>query len=77
MFNNKGNIQSPENFNPPTQHDAYMDGKPAGTCLVHDAAAWRNKNRYRTERSAPKKNSKPDTTRKSLNSFDNPIPGRV
>lgn len=49
MFKNKGNIQSPEKFNPPTQHDVYMDGKFSGTCFVHDPAAWQNKNKPNSE----------------------------
>lgn len=45
IIKNKGNIQSPENFNPPTRHDVYVDGKFSGVCFVHDPAAWRNKNK--------------------------------
>jgi len=47
---NKDNIAPAEKFNPPTEHECYMDGKPAGTCFVYDPAAWRNKNRQTPER---------------------------
>lgn len=70
IIKNKGNIQSPVTFNPPTQHEAYMDGKPAGTCLVHDAAAWRNKNKphfkdTKKAKSSPKP-KEPSSPRKDL-----------
>lgn len=40
----KGNTVPPVKFNPPTEHECFMDGKPAGTCFVYDGPAWRNKN---------------------------------
>jgi hypothetical protein len=42
---NKDNTMPAEKFNPPTQHECFMDGKPAGVCHVYDASSWRNRNK--------------------------------
>lgn len=42
---NHGNIQPTQKFNPPT---AYVD-QDGKQCFVYDPAAWRNKNKARTE----------------------------
>jgi hypothetical protein len=68
---NKDNIQSPEKFNPPTEHEAFMDGKLVGTCFVYDGPAWRNRNRSSIV-NKPKKQAKPDPVRKQ---FATPKPG--
>jgi hypothetical protein len=46
---NKGNTVPAVKFNPPTEYECFMDGKPAGTCFVYDPASWRNKNMPKTE----------------------------
>lgn len=42
MLKNHKNIQSPQQFNPPTR---YEDATNGGYCYVYDPAAWRNKNK--------------------------------
>jgi hypothetical protein len=57
---NKGNTAEAEKYNPPTEHQCEMDGKPAGTCFVYDPAAYGRKARLKFSGSKPKKQAKPE-----------------